>query len=86
MGNWLGAEELDDESPGCVVPNQIVVKLQYSHNNGDVSESNLQTLLDALSKAVSEQHSAIYTVCIGLACLNYKQKLLCIMVVGEKLL
>ena len=69
MGNWLGAEELDDETPGCVVPNQVVAKLQYSHNIGDVSESNLQTLLDALSKSVSEQHSAIYTYSVHRACM-----------------
>ena len=77
MGNWLGAEEMEDESPGCVVPNEVVVKLQYSHNIGDVSESNLQTLLDALSKTVSDP----------LACLNYKQKVTVYNGrIGEKLL
>ena len=52
MGNWLGADDTSDEEalPRCNQPDQVVLKLQYSHNLGDVTESELEGLLDTLSK------------------------------------
>ena len=49
IGNWLPLEAFYRRETSFV-SDQVIVKLQYSHRLGDVSESNLETLLTNLSK------------------------------------
>ena len=51
MGNWLGSDDTstEEELPGCSQPDQVVVRLEYSHKLGDVTEGKLESLLDTLS-------------------------------------
>lgn len=68
------------------IPDQIVVKLQYSNKLGDVTQSNLQALLDDLSKVrafIATSHALIrdgrtycsfqYGDCNGRSRLLYKR-------------
>lgn len=52
------------------IPDQIVVKLQYSNKLGDVTQSNLQALLDDLSKVrafIATSHAHSFAMAIHIA-------------------